>query len=211
VDTFLHEFGHCIHALLSYKHHWVTVAGLNCQWDFVEVPSQLFEEWAWDAAVLSRFAINDRSGASIPPALVAREKQANEFGKGISVCRQMAYAKLSLSYHDHDPADIALLGDWQQIVDRYSPFPYEPGTYTYTSFGHLGGYSSMYYCYMWSLSLVKDLFTRFQAGGLMDQKTALAYRQAVLEPGGAKDGDEMVRDFLGRDFSFEAFQKWLEQ
>jgi len=211
VDTFLHEFGHVIHALLSYKHQWVTVAGINCQWDFVEVPSQLYEEWAWDADVLGQFATNYQTNSAIPAGLVARIKKANEFGKGILVNRQLAYAKLSLSYHDRNPADLDLLNTWKTIDSQYSPFPYEAGTHTYDSFGHLDGYSSMYYCYMWSLSLVKDIFTRFQADGLLDRDTAIAYRQAVLEQGGAKDGEDMLRDFLGRDFSFEAFQKWLEQ
>jgi thimet oligopeptidase len=210
VDTFLHEFGHCMHALLARKHHWVSVAGISCQWDFVEVPSQLYEEWAWDATVLARFA-TAQTGEPIPAALVAKTKQSKEFGKGIMVNRQMAYARLSLAYHDQDPSGLDLLGVWQQIYTRYSPYPFETGTHTYASFGHLDGYSSMYYCYMWSLSLVKDIFTRFQLRGLLDPDTALTYRRAILEQGGAKDGDVMVRDFLNRDFSFEAFQKYLEE
>jgi thimet oligopeptidase len=211
VDTFLHEFGHVMHALLSYRHHWVTIAGLNCQWDFVEVPSQLYEEWAWDAAVLARFAIHHQTGQPIPADLVARLKQSSEFGKGLSVSRQMAYARLSLFCHDHNPAEIDLLESWRQIARRYSPFPFAEGTYTYTSFGHLEGYSSMYYCYMWSLSLVKDLLTRFQAHGLMDRESAFSYRQTVLEQGGARDGAAMVKAFLDRDFSFEAFREWVEK
>jgi thimet oligopeptidase len=211
VDTFLHEFGHVMHALLSYKHHWVGVAGLNCQWDFVEVPSQLFEEWAWDASVLGRFARHPSTGQSIPSELVKRMKDASEFGKGLVVNRQMAYARLSLTCHDRNPAGLDLLSIWREIADRYSPYPYQPGTFPFASFGHLEGYSSQYYCYMWSLTLVKDLFTRFQSFGLMDQSTARSYRQSILEPGGAKDGADLVRDFLGRDFSFNAFKNWLEQ
>jgi thimet oligopeptidase len=94
---------------------------------------------------------------------------------------------------------------------KYSPYPFEKDTYEYANFGHLEGYSSMYYTYMWSLVLAKDLFTKFKADGLMNKATALSYRKAVLLPGGSVDAAVMVKNFLGRDYSFDAFQKWLEE
>jgi thimet oligopeptidase len=211
VLTFFHEMGHLMHHLLSSKHRWVTLSGINCEWDFVETPSQLLEEWGWDTNVLKRFARHYETGEPIHKDLVEQMRQADEFGKGVYVMRQIFYAALSFTYHSRDPTDLDLLRVMREIQRGYSPFPYEEDTWAYASFDHLIGYSSMYYSYMWSLVLAKDLFTKFKANGLMDKETAKAYRRAILEPGGALDAMEMVRNFLGRDYSFEAFKVWLEE
>ncbi len=211
VTTFFHEFGHLVHQLLAGRQPWLPQSGINCEWDFVEAPSQLLEEWAWDATVLARFAKHHETGEVIPAALVQRMRQAEEFGKGVHVMRQMFYAALSFAYHRKDPAQIDLLAAMQEVQRGYNPYPYEPETYTFANFGHIEGYSSMYYTYMWSLVLAKDLMTRFRAKGLLDAETALAYRKAVLEPGGAEDAAQMVETFLGRPSSFDAFGAWLSK
>lgn len=211
VLTFLHEFGHLMHHLLSGKHRWITISGFSTEWDFVETPSQLLEEWTWDAGVLARFATHYRTGEPIPKELVEKMATAEEFGKGLDIMRQVFYAMLSLTYHNQDPVAIDLLSVLKSMKKDYSPYPYEEGTYTYANFGHLDEYASMYYTYLWSRAIEKDIFAVFQANGLMDPKTARAYREKILEPGGAVDAADMVRNFLGRDYSFDAFKKWLAE
>jgi thimet oligopeptidase len=96
-----------------------------------------------------------------------------------------------------------------ELQERYTPFRYIPGTWFQLSFGHLEGYSAIYYTYMWSLVIAKDLFTTFRREGLLNPEPALRYRKAVLEPGGSKKAAELVRDFLGRPYDFAAFEEWL--
>jgi thimet oligopeptidase len=97
----------------------------------------------------------------------------------------------------------------RELQNRYTPFRYVDGTYFHESFGHLDGYSAIYYTYMWSLVIAKDLFTVFQKEGLLGSEAARRYRRAVLEPGGSKPAAELVRDFLGRAYDFTAYEKWL--
>jgi len=211
VVTFFHEFGHLMHHLLSGDQDWVELSGINCEWDFVEAPSQVNEEWARSYEVLTRFAKHHETGEVIPKELVEKMNRAESFGKGVHVMRQMFYADLSFEYHAQDPSEMDLLEKLKEIQAKYNPYPYEEGTYTFANFGHLEGYSSMYYTYMWSLVIGKDLFTRFEKEGVMNAQTARDYRQAILAPGGARDAAKMVEDFLGRSYSFDAFQAWLQE
>ncbi|MGQ0553750.1 MAG: M3 family metallopeptidase [Planctomycetota bacterium] len=208
VTTFFHEFGHLLHHLLAGRQRWVSVAGISTEWDFVEVPSQLFEEWSRDPAVLARFARHHQTGEVIPPELVQRMRRASEYGKGLNTATQMFYAALSLEYHSRDPAGLDTTETLKAVRARYVPFAHVEGTTLQTAFGHLEGYSALYYTYMWSLVLAKDLFSAF-GGDLFDAEVAGRYRRAVLEPGGSKDAELLVQDFLGRPFAFAAFEKWL--
>jgi len=124
--------------------------------------------------------------------------------------RQMALAALSLGYHRGDPATFELDAKAREINEKYSPYPYEEGTYLYCNFGHLEGYSSAYYTYMWSLYLVKDAFTRFREKGLMEASVAQDLDKCIFSAGSAQDADEMMNCFLGRKPSFDAFRDWLE-
>jgi thimet oligopeptidase len=135
-------------------------------------------------------------------------RDAEEYGKGLHVGTQMFYARLALGYHERDPAGLDLDGLMIELKRRMTPVPYEPGTHFQAAFGHLNGYSAIYYTYMWSLVIAKDLFSRFE-GDLMNGNTAGAYRRAILAPGGSKDAAELVRDFLGRDYALEAWESWL--
>ncbi len=210
VETFFHEFGHLLHQLFAGRHHWAKQSGINCEWDFVEAPSQLFEDWAWDYDVLKRFATNDK-GEVIPQELVEKMKKSESVGKGVLNMRQISYAMLSYSYHSENPDGIDLLGRQNEIFDQYSPFKQYENDNTFASFGHLNGYSSMYYTYMWSLAIAKDLAKPFHDGGLLNVDTAHKYRDMILNVGGAQDANEMVRNFLGRDYNLEAFKTWLSE
>jgi thimet oligopeptidase len=209
VSTFFHEFGHLIHHIFAGHTRWSGISGISTEWDFVEAPSQLLEEWTLDAPTLATFAVHHETGEPIPAELVEKLRAAEEFGKGLFVRQQMFYAAMSLELYRRDPATINVPELEQELQARYAPFPYVPGTWFHLSFGHLDGYSAIYYTYMWSLVIAKDLFTVFKRAGLLDGQTAGHYRDAVLAPGGSAPAADLVRSFLGRDYTFDAYQAWL--
>ncbi|WP_245934080.1 M3 family metallopeptidase [Branchiibius hedensis] len=206
VVTLFHEFGHLIHHVVGGNQRYVRFSGVATEWDFVEAPSQMLEEWAWDPTVLASFAKND-AGQPIPAALVERMKKGEDFGKGYQARTQMFYAGLSHALYTDPQTDVtATLREQQQ---RYSVFPYIPGTHFHCAFGHLDGYSSGYYTYMWSLVIAKDMFSAFDPHDLFDEHVASRYRDTVLAPGGSHDAADLVADFLGRPYSFDAYAEWL--
>lgn len=206
VVTLFHEFGHLLHHVLAGRHHWVTFSGVATEWDFVEAPSQLLEEWAWDAAVLATFARN-AAGDSIPAALVERMRAADDFGKAFLARTQMFYAAVSYRFHLERPDD--LTARLLELQREYSLLPPLPDTHFHTGFGHLEGYTSAYYTYMWSLVIAKDLFSAFDADDLFAASVAERYRDLVLAAGGSKDAADLVEDFLGRPYDTRAFAAWL--
>lgn len=211
VETFFHEFGHLIHTLFAGHLKWVGVGGIQTEWDFVEAPSQMLEEWTWDPKVLSTFAKHHQTNEPIPAEMVSKMKAASEFGKATNVRTQMLYAKLSLSCYDRDPSIVNTDELVKNLRENYTLFQHVDGTHFQTSFGHLDGYSAIYYTYMWSLVIAKDLFSKFDKNNLLDPKVATLYRNKVLVPGGSKPADVLVKDFLGRDISFSSWEKWLNE
>jgi Zn-dependent oligopeptidase len=211
VETFFHEFGHLLHTLLAGRHQWVGIGGISTEQDFVEAPSQMLEEWTWDPATLQTFARHYQTNEPIPAALVLRMRKANEFGKALGIRQQMVYAKLSLSIYDRDPKTVDTTAMVKELVTKYLPTPYVEGTHFQTSFGHLDGYSAVYYTYMWSLVIAKDLFSQFDRGKLLAPEAAAKYRDTILVPGGSKPAATLVRDFLGRPFDFAAWEAWLNR
>jgi len=179
------------------------------EWDFVEAPSQMLEEWAWDVRVLRTFAHHYETGEPISAEIVERARRAREFGKGTYARQQMFYAMLSLRLHDRDPQGLDTTRMVQELQDEYSMFRYVDGTHFHASFGHLEGYSAIYYTYMWSLVIAKDLFSQFASADLLAPEIARRYRESILEPGGSAPAGELVQRFLGRPFGFEAFESWL--
>jgi thimet oligopeptidase len=211
VVTFFHEFGHLLHHLFGGHTRWSGISGVRTEWDFVEAPSQMLEEWCWDASVLQRFARHVETGKPIPAEVVERMRAADEFGKGLRMRQQMFYAATSLRLHDRDPAGLDTTALSAQLQERYTPFRHVPGTYFQESFGHLEGYSAIYYTYMWSLVIAKDLFGVFRREGLLNPEPARRYRRAILEPGGGAPAAKLVKAFLGREASFDAFAQWLDE
>jgi thimet oligopeptidase len=207
VTTFLHEFGHLIHDMYSGHTQYATQSMGNLQWDFIEAPSQLLEEWTWDYDTLKGFASNDK-GEPIPEALVRKMNAGRRFGEPTMWKGQLAYSAVSLNFHNRKPDfDLAAMYDAQ--IARYSMFPPMPGTHAYDGFGHLNGYSAIYYTYVWSKAIALDLFTRFKTEGMRNPAVAMRYRRLVLEPGGSEDANELVENFLGRPLSLEAFKTEL--
>ena len=210
VNTFFHEFGHLLHNMFAGHHRWVGTGGIRTEHDFVEAPSQLLEEWMKSPEVLATFAKDPKTGKTVPTELVQRMNRANGFGKGLVVRRQMVYAGMSLECYDQDPAGVSTDQLFTDLVKKYQPFPFVDGTHFQCAFGHLDGYSAVYYTYMWSLVIAKDLFSKFDREHLLEPGAAKAYRQAVLAAGGSKPAAAMVHDFLGRDFDERSWKKWLD-
>jgi thimet oligopeptidase len=159
--------------------------------------------------VLATFARHHETNEPIPAGAVRRMRAADEFGKGLRVRQQMFYAATSLRFHDRDPAGLDTTKLAAELQEKYTPFRHVPGTYFHESFGHLEGYSAIYYTYMWSLVIAKDLFTVFRREGLLNPAPARRYRREILEPGGSRPAAELVRSFLGRETSFDAYAEWL--
>ncbi len=209
VVTMFHEFGHLMHHVLGGHQRWISQSGVATEWDFVEAPSQMFEEWAWSHDTLSRFARHAKTGEVIPAELVDKMRRADKFGLGTQTVQQIFYAAISLRFHRADPETLDQLAEVQALQKRYTPFAYVKGTRFHASFGHLVGYSAMYYTYQWSLVIAKDLLTPFANRGLMSTDVTYAYRDKVLVPGGSRDAADLVRDFLGREYDFGAYEQFL--
>lgn len=209
VETFFHEFGHLLHEIFAGHQPWGGVSGIRTEWDFVEVPSMLLQEWPLDAEVLQVFARHHQTGAPIDPKMVAQLRAAKDFGVGLGERRQFFLADVSLTFHDRAPGF-----DANQLVRelqaKHAPIRNEwvEGTYFELGFGHLDGYSATYYTYLWSTVIAKDLLTRFTPT-LLNAEVATKYRKTVLEAGGSQEAAALVQNFLGRPYSFDAFEAWL--
>ncbi|MEM9488705.1 MAG: M3 family metallopeptidase [Myxococcota bacterium] len=209
VVTMFHEFGHLMHHVLGGDQRWIDQSGVATEWDFVEAPSQMFEEWAWSHDTLKTFAKHHETGEAIPADLVERMRQADEFGLGTQTVQQMFYAAISLQFHTADPAGLDMDKKVRKLQAEYTPFAFVESTSFHNSFGHLYGYSAIYYTYMWSLVIAKDLQTPFKEHGLMSTEWTHRYRDRILAPGGTKDAADLVKDFLGREYNFDAFEEYL--
>jgi thimet oligopeptidase len=211
VNTFFHEFGHLLHHVFGGHQRWAVTSGIRTEWDFAEAPSQLLEEWVRDAGTLATFAKHHETGETLPAELVAQMRAAEEFGKGLFVRRQMFYANLSLELYRRDPSDLDPLRVEIETRAKHLPFKHVDDTWLYLSFGHLDGYSAVYYTYMWSLVIAKDMFTAFDGSDLLARPAALRYRERVLEPGGSAPAAKLVENFLDRPYTFDAFKAWLDR
>lgn len=207
VTTFLHEFGHMIHGMFGGHTRWLGQSGVATEWDFVEAPSQMLENWVYDYDTLARFAV-DKDGNTIPRDLVEKMNRARYFNLGLGDMTQLGYANISLQFHQNPvPENLGLAT--RQWRDQYAIVPAPEWVEMQSAFGHLNGYSAIYYTYRWSKVIADDLFTRFDSEGLRNPQTAAEYRKLVLEQGGTKPAAELVHDFLGRDVSLDAYRAEL--
>jgi thimet oligopeptidase len=209
VTTFLHEFGHLMHALLGGHQAWAGVSGIATEGDFVEVPSQMLEEFFRDPQLLARFAHHYQTGEPIPSELVEKMNRASAFGRADSVRTQLFYTSYSLDTHRLDPETLDLDALLQEDYRRFLPYEWVDGNRLYASFTHLTGYSSNYYTYLYDKVIALDFFREFAAGDLSAEAVAARYRKEVIEPGGSKPGKELVRAFLQREQNPAAFAEWL--
>jgi thimet oligopeptidase len=209
VVTFFHEFGHLMHAILGGQQKWAGVSGIATEGDFVEVPSQMLEEFFRDARLLASFAKHYQTGEPIPAELVEKMNRAGAFGRADWVRTQLFYTSYSLDTHFDDPAtlnlDVLLHADYT----RFLPYTWIDGNRMYASFTHLTGYSSNYYTYLFDKVIALDFFSQFNRANLLEDPIAMRYRKTVLEPGGSVPGKNIVEHFLGREQSIEAFTRWI--
>jgi thimet oligopeptidase len=208
VVTFLHEYGHLLHGIFGGQNQrWAGLSGVATEWDFVEAPSQMLENWVYDYDTLKEFGV-DASGKPIPRDLVEKMNRARYFDLGMADMRQLGLSNISLQYYLR-PAP-ANLGDAAREYDaKYDMLPPAPGTQFQDAFSHLSGYGAAYYTYRWSIVIADDMFTQFQKNGLRDRTTAERYRRLVLAPGGSKPAADLVADFLGRPISLDAYRAKL--
>ncbi len=211
VVTFFHEFGHLMHAILGGHTEWAGLSGFATEGDFIEVPSQMLEEFFRDEKLLQSFARHYETDEVLPTELIQSLKRAGAFGRADWIRTQLYYTTLSLNLHDENPAGIDPDVVTRELYKQFQPWTWLEGNRMYASFGHLMGYSSNYYTYMFDKVIALDFFGQFDPEDLLGCETGARYRKAVLEQGGSKPAREMVRDFLGRDEEFAAFSKWLNE
>jgi thimet oligopeptidase len=209
VKTFFHEFGHLMHHILGGQQQWAGISGISMESDFVEAPSQMLEEWIASPQVLAKFAKHYKTGESIPAELVARMNRASAFGRGGWVSRQNSYSALSYDIYKTKPEDVNLDAVTLDDARKYTLLKPLPDTHTWASFGHLGGYSSAYYTYLWDKVIAEDFFQQFDHSNLLAGDAPMKYRRVVLEPGGSMSANDLVKNFLGRPQNMVALQKWM--
>jgi thimet oligopeptidase len=211
VVTFFHEFGHLMHAILGGQTEWAGISGFATEGDFIEVPSQMLEEFFRDEKLLQAFAKHYQTGETLPSETIKKMKLAGAFGRADWVRSQLYYTTLSLDLHDRNPAGLDLDLTIRQLYQSLQPWTWLEGNRMYASFGHLTGYSSNYYTYAFDKVIALDFFDQFDPADLLGCDAGSRYRKLVLEQGGSKPGRQMVRDFLGRDEESSAFSKWLNE
>jgi thimet oligopeptidase len=209
VVTFFHEFGHLMHAILGGQQAWAGVSGIATEGDFVEVPSQMLEEFFHDAQLLASFARHYQTGEPIQQALVERMNRASAFGRADGVRTQLFYTSYALDVHNLPPQTLDPDALLEEGYKRMMPYEWIDGNRMYASFTHLIGYSSNYYTYMFDKVIALDFFGQFDRSNLLEGPTAMRYRQAILEPGGSKPGTQLIEDFLGREQRMDAFAEWV--
>lgn len=201
LETLLHEFGHSVHSNLSATRH-ASAAGTSVLQDFVEAPSQMLEDWVYDANVLKLFQEVCPECKPVPADLLAKANAARSHGKGLMVARQHLYASYDLALHG--PKTSKAMPLWA-AMEGATPLGHVQGTRFPAGFAHIaGGYAAGYYGYLWSLVVATDLRTAFAADRL-DPKVGARYRSIVLANGGQRPPQELVREFMGRDFNSKAF------
>jgi oligopeptidase A len=204
VETIFHEFGHLLHHLLS-QVGVRTLAGTNVAWDFVELPSQIMENWCWEREPLDLFARHWETGAPIPEDLFGKMKRARTFRAANAQMRQLGFGFIDLWLHTrYSPqADGDVLEYSRRILREFSPAPL-PGDYAMpAAFTHLFaspvGYGAGYYSYKWAEVLDADAFTRFRERGVFSRETGEEFRRYILSRGDSEDPAELYRRFMGRD------------
>ncbi len=203
VTTLFHEWGHVLHMSLT-EARYVQQAGARTEWDFVEAPSQILENWAWDPTVLARFARHHRTGEPLPAELLEGMVSRRNLNQALKALRQVSLGLIDRGLHGPDqPFDGEALLD---EADRVSLMPRSPGTYSIAQFGHvMSGYDAAYYGYLWSEVYGDDMYSVFAQEGVTNPEVGRRYREAILARGGSADGMTLLRGFLGRDPRQDAF------
>lgn len=200
VTTIFHEFGHALHGLLS-DVHYKSLASPNVYWDFVELPSQVMENWVLEMDTLKLFAHHYENGELIPEELVNKVKKAETFNKGIFNVRQVSLGLIDMAWHSSDPSDVEDVAKFEEeVTERTRLYPKVDCVNTSCSFSHIfhGGYSSGYYSYKWAEVLDADAFSKFKEDGIFNKETAKSFRENILAKGNSEHPMDLFIKFRGR-------------
>ena len=204
VETFFHEFGHAIHTILGGT-ELASFSGTHVKTDFVEMPSQMLEEWMWDPQMLKQVSGHYITKASLPDALIEKKIELKNLTSGNFILRQMFFAQLSLDYFKPGTKKNTQAIEQQLHEQLRSHIAYEPETYIQASFGHLDEYGAKYYGYMWSKVFALDLFDKIKEQGLLNPSIGQRYVNEILAQGGSQDPNDLLHTFLGRPPNQDAF------
>jgi len=205
VVTFFHEFGHVMHELCTTAQYF-RFSGTNVERDFVEAPSQMLENWCYEAEVLKRISGHYQDlSKPLPDDLRQKLIRAKNVNEALKNRRQLHFGTFDMLVHSTDQkVDTAAL--WSKCCDEIALTPSQPGSNGAASFGHIvGGYSAGYYGYLWSKVYSSDMFQRFKNEGVLNSKTGRAYRDLILAQGGTRDAMDYLIEFLGRPPTQDAF------
>lgn len=206
VQTLFHEFGHALHGLLS-RCQYRSTSGTSVLWDFVELPSQIMENWATEKDVLSMYATHYETGEKMPDELIEKIKKSSTFLEGLATLRQLSFGFLDMAFHSTQANEVNDIINFERdIMSKFDLYPSMPNTSLACSFGHIfaGGYAAGYYSYKWAEVLDADAFEAFKEKGLFDQSVAKSFKENILERGGSDDPSELYRKFRGRDADSDA-------
>ena len=209
VTTLFHEFGHALHGMLA-NSTYGSLSGTSVFWDFVELPSQIFENWCYEKECLDLFANHYQTGEPIPVELIQKIKNASNFQQGYMTMRQLSFGLLDMAYHSQNPSSIEDIRSFEKsILKKTDLLPDVPGTMVSTSFSHIfqGGYSSGYYSYKWAEVLDADAFELFQENGIFDPETSQSFAKNILSAGGTEHPLVLYKRFRGREPKPDALLK----
>ncbi len=201
VTTLFHEFGHALHGMLA-DTNYPNLSGTSVYWDFVELPSQVMENWCYEEEALSLFAKHYKTGEKIPMELVKKIKDSSNFLEGMATLRQLSFGMLDMAYHGHDPSEIQDVKAFEkEVFAETQMYPDIPESCMSTAFSHIfqGGYSSGYYSYKWAEVLDADAFEAFKENGIFDKETGEKFKSFILSRGGTEKPMELYVKFRGRE------------
>ena len=208
VETFFHEFGHIMHQILT-KARYASLSGTAVKRDFVETPSQMFENWVWQKDMLNKLSQHYQDKQKTLPAdMIERMQRLRLFNSGIQYTRQLVFGLFDMNIHTNPKLDVT--EEYARVHQELVGLPAIEGSHFPATFGHMmGGYSAGYYGYLWSKVFAEDMFSVFLRKGTLNPKVGIKYRKDVLGSGNMRDPMDLIRSFLGRSPNNRAFFKSL--
>jgi peptidyl-dipeptidase Dcp len=201
VTTLFHEFGHALHGMCA-NGQYGSISGTSVYWDFVELPSQILENWCYEKECLDLFAKHYETGEAIPADYIQKIVDSSNFQSGLATIRQIGLATLDMAWHSQNPKDITNVKDFEMsVTSKTDLMPSVPETCTSCSFSHIfpGGYSSGYYSYKWAEVIDADAFEAFKEKGIFNQEVATAFYKNILSAGGSEHPSILYKRFRGRE------------